>query len=231
MKKESHFTIRQFAESDRPREKMLSHGPQFLTDAELLALIIGSGNPGETAIQLMQRLLATVDHRVTELHQLSVAKLTQWKGIGPAKAVKIKACLELSKRMSLQATQQKTECSSSRSAFELFRPVLSYLPHEEFWGLYLNQRNHVIHRQCLSKGGLINTAIDVRLVLRVALEHRATAIIVAHNHPTGNLLPSRADELITQKLHKAAQMMDIKLLDHLIIGEKTYFSFADEKRL
>jgi len=230
-KNATHFTIREWSIDDRPREKMLIKGEQSLSNAELLALLIGSGNQGESAVHLMQRLLASVENNMAKLHKMALEKLMDWKGIGPAKAVKIKAALEIGKRIQLETPKEQLNCTRSIDAYRLFQPVLSFLEHEEFWVAYLNQQNRVIIHQCLSKGGIASTTVDVRLVLKKALEVGATALILAHNHPTGNLVPSQADRQLTAKIQKAAKVIDIQLLDHLIVSENGYFSFADENIL
>lgn len=229
--KPTHFTIRQWSIDDRPREKMLAKGAQSLSNAELLALLIGSGNQEESAVHLMQRLLAFVENNIAKLHSMSLEKLMDWKGIGPAKAVKIKAALEVGKRIQLEVPIKQLQCSQSKDVYQLFQPVLSFLGHEEFWVAYLNHQNRVIVHQCLSKGGIASTTVDVRLLLRKALELGATSVILAHNHPTGNLQPSEADKLLTNKIQQAVKLIDIQLLDHLIVSENGYFSFADENML
>jgi len=230
-KNATHFTIREWFIDDRPREKMLIKGEQSLSNAELLAMLIGSGNQGESAVHLMQRLLASVENNMAKLHKMALEKLMDWKGIGPAKAVKIKAALEIGKRIQLETPMEQLNCTQSKDAYRLFQPVLSFLEHEEFWVAYLNQQNRVIIHQCLSKGGIASTTVDVRLVLKKAIEVGATALILAHNHPTGNLVPSQADRQLTAKIRKAAKVIDIQLLDHLIVSENGYFSFADENIL
>jgi len=229
--KPTHFTIRDWSLDDRPREKMLAKGAQILSNAELLALLIGSGNQGESAVHLMQRLLASVGNNMAKLHTMALEKLMDWKGIGPAKAVKIKVALEVWKRIQLEIPKEQLQFSQSKDVYQLFQPVLSFLEHEEFWVAYLNHQNRVIVHQCLSKGGIASTTVDVRLLLRKALEVGATSIIIAHNHPTGNLQPSRADKLLTAEIQKATKVIDIQLLDHLIVSENGYFSFADENML
>ena len=164
--KPSHFTIRQWSIDDRPREKMQQKGAQQLSNAELLALLIGSGNRGESAVHLMQRLLSSVDNNILELHTMALEKMMEWKGIGLAKAVKIKAALELGKRIHLAEPIKQLQCNSSAKAYQLFQPVLSFLSHEEFWVAYLNHQNKVITRHCLSKGGIASTTVDLRLLLK-----------------------------------------------------------------
>ena len=225
-----HFTIRQWSIDDRPREKMQQNGAQQLSNAELLALLTGSGNKEESAVHLMQRLSA-VDNNIMELHAMALEKMMEWKGIGLAKAVKIKVALELGKRIHLAEPIKQLQFNSSALAYQLFHPVLSFLAHEEFWVAYLNHQNKVITRHCLSKGGISSTTVDLRLLLKKALEVGATGLLLAHNHPTGNLQPSKADIALTEKINKAAKVIDIQLLDHLIVYEKSYFSFADENIL
>ena len=229
--KPPHFTIRQWSIDDRPREKMQQRGAQQLSNAELLALLIGSGNKGESAVHLMQRLLSSVDNNILELHAMALEKMMEWKGIGLAKAVKIKAALELGKRIHLTEPVKQLQCNSSAKAYQLFQPALSFLSHEEFWVAYLNHQNKVIAHHCLSKGGITSATVDLRLLLKKALEVGATGLLLAHNHPTGNLHPSEADLSLTKKIKVAAQAIDIQLLDHLIVSENGYFSFADENIL
>ena len=229
--KPSHFTIRQWSIDDRPREKMHQKGAQQLTNAELLALLIGSGHHGESAVHLMQRLLSSIDNNIIELHAMALEKMMEWKGIGLAKAVKIKAALELGKRIHLAEPIKQLQCNSSAKAYQLFQPVLSFLSHEEFWVAYLNYQSKVITHHCLIKGGIASTTVDLRILLKKALEVGATGLLLAHNHPTGNLQPSKADIALTKKIKIAAQAIDIQLLDHLIVSENGYFSFADENTL
>ena len=229
--KPPHFTIRQWSIDDRPREKMQQRGAQQLSNAELFALLIGSGNKGESAVHLMQRLLSSVDNNILELHAMAIEKMMEWKGIGLAKAVKIKAALELGKRIHLTEPVKQLQCNSSAKAYQLFQPTLSFLSHEEFWVAYLNHQNKVIAHHCLSKGGITSATVGLRLLLKKALEVGATGLLLAHNHPTGNLHPSEADLSLTKKIKVAAQAIDIQLLDHLIVSENGYFSFADENIL
>jgi DNA repair protein RadC len=224
----SSFSIKNWSQDDQPREKLRDKGKSVLSDAELVAILIGSGNREESAVDLSKRILASVDHNLNALGKLSIKQLMAFKGIGEAKAITIAAALELGRRRRLADSRIINKIQSSQSVFELMQPVLGELPHEEFWILYLNNSNKVIAKNQLSKGGITGTLVDVRLVLKKALEVGATALILCHNHPSGTLKPSRADQDITQKLKTAATSLDIKVLDHLIITEKTYFSFADE---
>ncbi len=229
--KPSSFSIKNWSQDDQPREKLLYKGKASLSDAELVAILIGSGNRDESAVALCKRILASVDNNLSALGKLSIKQLTEFKGIGEAKAITIIAALELGRRRRGEEALEKKKITSSNSVFELMQPIIGELEHEEFWILYLNNSNKVIQKNQLSKGGITGTLVDVRLVLKNALEHGATGLILAHNHPSGTLKPSEADKQITQKLKIAAQSLDIKVLDHLIITEKAYFSFADKTLL
>lgn len=226
--KSTSFSIKNWSQDDQPREKLLYKGKSALSDAELVAILIGSGNREESAVALCKRILGSVDNNLSALGKLSVKQLMQFKGIGEAKAVTIAAALELGRRRRGEEALEKKQISSSRSVFEVMQPVIGELQHEEFWIIYLNNSNKVIQKNQLSKGGITGTLVDVRLVLKTALEVGATGLILAHNHPSGTLRPSEADKQITEKLKTAAQSLDIKVLDHLIITENAYFSFADE---
>lgn len=229
--KPNSFSIKNWSQDDQPREKLRDKGKTVLSDAELVAILIGSGSKEESAVDLCKRILASVDHNLNALGKLSIKQLMEFKGIGEAKAITIAAALELGKRRRLEDNIQLDKIESSRSVYEIMQPILGELPHEEFWILYLNNSNKIIQKNQLSKGGITGTLVDVRLVLKSALEVGATALILCHNHPSGTLKPSQADKDITQKLKTAAQSLDIKVLDHLIVTEKAYFSFADEGML
>ncbi|MDO1499784.1 DNA repair protein RadC [Winogradskyella maritima] len=226
--KPNSFSIKHWSQDDQPREKLRDKGKAVLSDAELIAIIIGSGNREESAVGLSQRILADVDHKLNALGKLSLKQLMAYKGIGEAKAITISAALELGRRRRLEESEVQAKISSSRSVFDIMQPILGELPHEEFWILYLNNSNKVLKKTQLSKGGITGTLVDVRLVLKTAIEEGAVALILAHNHPSGTLKPSKADKDITQKLKNAALQLDINVLDHLIVTEKSYFSFADE---
>lgn len=229
--KPNSFSIKNWSQDDQPREKLRDKGKASLSDAELIAILIGSGNKNESAVALSQRILASVDHNLSELGKLSIKQLMAFKGIGEAKAITIAAAMELGLRRRGGEALEKKKIASSVSVFELMQPIIGELPHEEFWIVYLNNSNKVIQKQLLSKGGITGTLVDVRLVLKNALEVGATGLILAHNHPSGTLKPSEADQQLTKKLKNAAESLDIKVLDHLIITEKAYFSFADENML
>ncbi|MBA2611446.1 MAG: DNA repair protein RadC [Bacteroidetes bacterium] len=223
-----HLTIKSLSEDDRPREKLASLGRQNLSDAELIAIILGSGNKNETAVQLAQRMLSENKNNINQLAKLSLAELKKFKGIGEVKAIAIAAAFELGRRRTDIETIQKIKITSSAVAYQLLQKRLSDLPHEEFWILILNRANQVIKEENLSKGGISGTVVDVRLICKSAIENNASGIIVAHNHPSGQLTPSEQDKSITNKLKEALKTFEIPLLDHLIIGDQTYFSFADE---
>jgi len=229
--KSTSFSIKHWSDDDKPREKMVRKGKAILSDAELIAILIGSGSKNESAVELSKRILASVNNNLNELGKLSIRQLMQFKGIGEAKAVAISAALEIGRRRRGEKARKITIISSSKDAFELLQPGMGELPHEEFWIVYLNNSNKVMHTAQLSKGGITGTLVDVRLVMKQALELGAVALILAHNHPSGGLKPSEADKQITGKLKKAAVALDIKVLDHLIITQKDYFSFADNSIL
>lgn len=229
--KPASFSIKNWSQDDQPREKLRDKGKAALSDAELVAILIGSGTKNESAVDLCKRILASVDNNLNELGKLSLKQLMAFKGIGEAKAITIAAAMELGRRRRGEEALEKKKISSSISVFELMQPIIGELPHEEFWIIYLNNSNKVIQKQQLSKGGITGTLVDVRLVLKMALELGATGIILVHNHPSGTLKPSEADKQITQKLKNASNSLDIKTLDHLIITEEAYYSFADENLL
>ena len=222
------LTIKSWALDDRPREKLVSKGRSALSDAELIAILIGSGNREESAVALSKRILQTVQGNLNVLAKLSVEKLTEFKGIGLAKAISIITALEMGKRKQLESTLERPKITSSRDAAHTMQVIIGSLEHEEFWVLYLNNSNKIVAKVQISKGGLTGTLVDVRLVFKRALEVAAVGIIVCHNHPSGKLQPSTADKQLTSKIKAAGITLDIKLLDHLIITEKAYFSFADE---
>ncbi|MEO7976294.1 DNA repair protein RadC [Flavobacterium sp.] len=223
----THFPITNWSEDDRPREKLMLKGKNVLSDAELIAILIGSGSRNESAVDLSKRILASVD-TLNSLGKMSLAQLTNFKGIGEAKAIAIIAALELGRRRRAEDAVELVKITSSKLVFEMMQPIIGELPHEEFWVLFLNNSNKVISKSQLSKGGISGTIVDVRLVFKMALENGATALILCHNHPSGTLQPSEADKQITKKLKLAGESLDVKVLDHLIITETKYYSFADE---
>ncbi|MEA1785908.1 DNA repair protein RadC [Arenibacter sp. GZD96] len=229
--KPTSFSIKQWSDDDKPREKLVQKGKSFLSDAELIAILIGSGSRNESAVALSKRILASVNNNLNELGKLSIKQLQQFKGIGEAKAVSIAAALEIGRRRRGEEAEKIVKITSSQSVYDLLNPIMGELPHEEFWIIYLNNSNKILHTAQLSKGGITGTLVDVRLVMKQTLELSAVALILAHNHPSGTLKPSEADKQLTQKLKRAAAALDIAILDHLIITQNAYFSFADEQLL
>ena len=225
------LSIKSWALDDRPREKLVTKGKMVLSDAELMAILIGSGNRQESAVALSQRMLQSVEGNINELAKVSIEKLMTFKGIGEAKAINIIAALELGKRRQLENLLEKPKIGGSNDVFKLMHPIIGDLSHEEFWVLFLNNSNKVLAKLQVSKGGMTATVVDIRLLFKQALELFSVAIIVCHNHPSGKLKPSDADVQLTQKIKNAGNTLDIKLLDHLIIAEKAYFSFADQQLL
>ncbi len=222
------FPIKNWNQDDRPREKMRLKGRSSLSNAELLAIIIGSGSGRESAVSLAKKILAAADHNLNSLGRLSLARLMTFHGVGEAKAVSIAAALELGRRRTREDLPERHRITNSAGVYRFLQPLIGELPHEEFWVLYLNNSNRIMKTEQLSKGGITGTLVDIRLALKFALEVNATALILAHNHPSGTLLPSEADKQLTSKFKTAANSLDIKLLDHLIVTEKEYYSFADE---
>jgi len=219
--------ITDWAEEDRPREKLLQKGTASLSDAELLAILISSGTKNKSAVDLGRELLQMANNNLNNLGKLTIGDLKKLHGIGPARAVTIAAALELGRRRKLADAENVIQIKCSKDVADIFQPLLADLQYEEFWILFLNRSNKVINRMKLSQGGVSGTVTDVRMVMKTAIEYLASGIIVCHNHPSGNLNPSESDSKITQKIKDAGNLMDIQLLDHLIISEKDYYSFAD----
>lgn len=226
-----HINLKSLSEDDRPREKLMQMGRQHLSDAELLAIILGSGNTNETAIQLAQRILHEHKNDINALAKLSLNELQKFKGVGPAKAINIAAAFELGRRRKDTESTEQPKINSSRDAFNVLNSKLADLPHEEFWIVLLNRANKVIKIESISKGGISGTVVDVRLVSKSAIENNTSSVILAHNHPSGNLKPSQNDLDITKKIKEALKLFDITLFDHLIIGDQSYYSFTDEGAL
>jgi len=221
--------IKELAVEDRPREKMIQKGIASLSDAELVAILIGSGSTKESAVELARKIMAGFKNNLNELGKATIEDLkNRFHGVGEAKAVSIVAAMELGRRRLLHQSLEMPVVKSSQDVFNLYRPVIADLPHEEFWITLLNRANKVRHRFNISKGGITGTVIDVRLILKKALENNASSIVLCHNHPSGNTQPSEADIQITKKLKEAGKIMEIPVLDHLIVTENGYFSFADE---
>jgi DNA repair protein RadC len=228
MSENAFFPITNWSEDDKPREKLMLKGKGALSDAELIAILIGSGSRNESAVDLSKRILKSVDNNLNALGKLSISQLMNFKGIGEAKAISIIAALELGRRRRSEEAVELIKISSSRMIFEIMQPIIGELPHEEFWIVYLNNSNKILSKSQLSKGGITGTLVDVRLVFKMALEMGATGLILCHNHPSGTLVPSDADKQITKKLRTAGDSLEIKVLDHLIVTEFNYFSFVDE---
>lgn len=220
--------IREWAREERPRERLMGQGSGSLSDAELLAVLLGSGTRSATAVDLARRLLKSSGDGFWGLARLSVERLQQFHGIGPARATTVAAALEIARRFA-EPPVPAAPIRESRDAYALLKPLLAHLGHEEFWVLCLNNANRVLTSFQVSKGGITGTLVDVRIILRRALEAGAVGLILAHNHPSGNLRPSKADRQITQKISKASATMDIRVLDHLIVSGAEYYSFADEQ--
>lgn len=220
--------ITEWAESDRPREKLLEKGRGVLSDAELIGILIGSGSKNETAVELARRILSSVGNDLNALGKLNVAELCKFNGIGEAKAISIIAALELGRRRKIVEAPQRIKISNSKSVFDAVGPQISDLLHEEFWVLYLDRSNHIIRKSNISKGGVSGTVVDARIIFKQAIENLASAIVLCHNHPSGNLKPSEEDIRITKKLKEAGKLVDIAIIDHIIIAGNNFFSFADE---
>lgn len=225
------LNINQWAEEDRPREKMMQKGAEALSDAELLAILIGSGNTEESAVSLMQRVLASSGNDLNQLGKWEIRDFSRFKGFGPAKSLTIMAALELGKRRNLQERPERTIIRCSKDIYNLFHPLLCDLAQEEFWVLLMNQAARVIDKVRISRGGIDQTTADVRSILREALLQRATQIALIHNHPSGNPRPSTDDQRLTQLVQKGAQTMNIRLTDHVIVTDSRFFSFNDEGML
>lgn len=220
--------IMQWAKDDRPREKMQSHGARSLTDSELLAIVLGSGTKEVNALELGRQLLGQVDHALIELSRKGVDEFMEIKGVGAAKATKLSAVFELARRISTSEKREITTVTSSRHAYEILRAHLQGLMHEEFFTILLNRGNKVLSVERISSGGLSGTVADGKVIYRKALLKQSTALILAHNHPSGNLRPSQADLNLTKKLKEFGEMVGFQVLDHLIISDNGYLSFADE---
>jgi len=222
------LNIKSWSPEDRPREKLLLKGTSSLSDAELIAILIGSGTPKLSAVDVAKKVLQSVENNLNGLARLSVKDLMKAKGIGEAKAITIIAALELGRRRKELEPEQKPKISSSKDAFEILNGDLMDLPHEEFWVLLLNRANRVYKKKRVSEGGVSGTVADPKIIFKLALEELASGVIVAHNHPSGNLTASQSDIDLTRKLKEAGKFLEIQLLDHLILTGQKYFSFADE---
>jgi DNA repair protein RadC len=231
MEENTHISLKAFAEDDRPREKLVATGRHALSDAELLAIILGSGSKNETAVDLARRMLSDYNNNINELAKAGVNELKKYKGVGLAKAVNVAAAFEIGRRRNDSPAMERAKITSSAIAYQIFKRRLSDLPHEEFWVLLLNRANQVVREEYLSKGGISGTVVDIRLICRSAIEHSASGVVIGHNHPSGQVLPSEQDKSITRKLLEALKLLEIALLDHIIVGDQKYYSFSDEGQL
>ena len=225
------LNINQWAEEDRPREKMMLHGVSALSNAELLAILIGSGNTEYSAVELMRKVLNDYHNNLSELGKASIDELCRFKGIGPAKAITILAASELGKRRKEEGVEERRSILSSKDVYECLYPLMCDLPTEECWVLLLNQASKLIDKVKISAGGLSATAVDVRCILREALLKRASAIALCHNHPSGSIRPSREDDLLTKQVAQASECMNIRFIDHVILTDGAFYSYADEGRI
>ncbi len=223
-----HLTIKSWAEEDRPREKLLLKGKHVLSDAELLAILISSGNAEETAVELSKRILSKAEYNLNELSKMGVKELTNFKGIGEAKAISIVAALELGRRRKETSVTKRDRIATSKDAVEIFQPLLGDHTHEEFWILFLNRANLVIGKQQVSSGGMSGTVVDPKIIFKAALDNKASSIVLCHNHPSGNNQPSEADARLTKNIIAAGKVLEISVLDHIIVTQNNYYSFADE---
>jgi DNA repair protein RadC len=224
-------SIKSWAEDDRPREKLLLKGATSLSHAELLAILINSGNDQESALDLSKKILKHCTHKLAELSKMSIKDLQHFRGIGQAKAITIIAAMELAKRKEKEQIEPQTPIKSSLDAYHHIRYYFEDLAHEQFWIILLNRAHKILHLTPISKGGISATVVDPKLIFSVALEWKASSIILVHNHPSGNITPSENDKKLTDKIKQAARFLEITVLDHLIIGQNEYFSFADQQVL
>ena len=225
------ISIKSWSEDDRPREKLIQKGRSVLSDAELIAILIGSGNREMSAVELSKLVLSENENSLNCIAKKSVKDLTQFKGIGEAKAISIIAALELGRRRKSEEILKKVKISSSKDAYQQLYPLMADKMVEEFWVLLLNQNNRVLSKHLISTGGVSGTVADIRVILKKAINELASGVILSHNHPSGNIQPSQADRNLTHKIMQSAKLMDVKLLDHIIIGDEDYYSFADEDTL
>ncbi|SEM18313.1 DNA replication and repair protein RadC [bacterium A37T11] len=228
---QKNMSIKSWAEDDRPREKLLKQGRRSLTDAELIAILIGSGSRTESAVELGRRMLHAVDNNLNLLAKLSVPELCKFKGIGEAKAISIVAALELGRRRKEAPEEDRPVIHSSKDVYQLLKPMYADLNHEEFWILLVNNANKVLNKQLISRGGTGGTVVDVKIVFQLVIQHGATTVVLTHNHPSGSLRPSPEDVSITKRISQAGALLDIRVMDHVIFTDKGYYSFADAGQL
>ena len=225
---QNSLNIKNWAKDDRPREKLMLKGINSLSNAELIAILIGSGNKKETAVELAKNILLDMDNDLNELGKQNISDLMKFNGIGEAKAISIIAALELGKRRNISEIINKKKISSVKDSFNYFSPLLRDIPHEEFWILLLNHSQKIISSHKISQGGIAVASVDIRIIMKLAIEKSASKIILSHNHPSGNKKPSKADILLTENIYKAGKIMNFEILDHIIIAEDKYYSFADQ---
>lgn len=224
-------SIKVWAEEDRPREKLMLKGKAALTNAELLAIVLGSGSRSETAVELARRMLAQAGERFDQLGRFTLKDLKKFRGVGEAKAIGVMAALEIGRRRQQEEALERFQVGSSRDVFDYLHPMLGDLPHEEFWAIFLNRSNKVIKAERISIGGVAGTVADAKMVFKKAIDALASGLIVAHNHPSGAINPSQADIRLTRQFRQAGDFLDIPLLDHIIVGDRQYYSFADDSQL
>ena len=225
------ISIKQWNVSDRPREKLVQKGKSALTDAELIAILLGSGNRHQSAVELARHILKSIENNLNQLGRLSISDLKKFNGVGEAKAIAILAALELGRRRKASQALMQPKITSSKDVFEYMSPEIADLENEEFWIILLNRANKIIAKKRISSGGVSGTVADSKIIFKEALDKLASSIILCHNHPSGNSRPSKADIELTKKLRAAGQMLEIPVLDHIIIANQKYFSFADENYL
>lgn len=225
------LTINNWAEEDRPREKLMALGPEALSNAELLAILIGSGSTKESAVDLMKHILNDCQNNLNTLGKMTIRELTEYTGMGPAKAVTVLAACELGKRRQLEKAEERPQINSAEAIYSVMHPKMQDLDVEEAWILLLNQNFRLIHKERISHGGITGVSVDVRIIMREALLHNATVVAFCHNHPSGSLHPSREDDALTQSIRKACEVMRLHLLDHVIITDGAYYSYHEQGRL
>lgn len=228
---EDKLNINQWAEEDRPREKLMRLGASALTNAELMAILIGSGSPKESAVDLMKRILSDCDNNLNKLGRMSIRELQVYNGMGPAKAVSILAACELGKRRQLEKVQERKDLGSPQAIYDYMRPIMQDLDTEEAWIILMNQNYRLIKEERLSHGGITETLVDVRVIVKEALLNNATIVALCHNHPSNNARPSKEDDRLTERVKKACELMRIYLLDHIIVTESSYYSYREKGRL
>lgn len=225
------LTINNWAEEDRPREKLMALGPEALSNAELLAILIGSGSTKESAVDLMKHILNDCQNNLNTLGKMTIRELTEYTGMGPAKAVTVLAACELGKRRQLEKAEERPQINSAEAIYSVMHPKMQDLDVEEAWILLLNQNFRLIYKERISHGGITGVSVDVRIIMREALLHNATVVAFCHNHPSGSLHPSREDDALTQSIRKACEVMRLHLLDHVIITDGAYYSYHEQGRL